>query len=152
MAKSIELNNNIYWAPNSVVINSTGTTLADIFNSSNKIKANYLDLSGLATVATSGSYNDLSNKPTIPTADSGLTNDRYVRFDTASQGLNSTQKSNARTNIGAGTSNFSGNYNDLSNKPTVDQTYNASSANAQSGTAVASAIASAITTTLNTPV
>ena len=30
---------------------------------------------------------------------------RYVRFDTASQGLNSTQKSNARTNIGAGTGN-----------------------------------------------
>jgi hypothetical protein len=26
------------------------------------------DVSGLATVATSGSYNDLSNKPTIPAA------------------------------------------------------------------------------------
>ena len=72
-----------------------------------------------ATVATSGSYNDLSNKPTIPSADSGLTNDRYVRFDTSSQGLSSTQKSNARANIGAGTSSFSGNYNDLSNKPTI---------------------------------
>jgi len=31
--------------------------------------------SGLSTVATSGSYNDLTNKPTIPTATSGLTND-----------------------------------------------------------------------------
>lgn len=31
--------------------------------------------SGLATVATSGSYNDLSNKPTIPTTTSELTND-----------------------------------------------------------------------------
>lgn len=31
--------------------------------------------SGLATVATSGSYNDLSNKPSIPTATSDLTND-----------------------------------------------------------------------------
>lgn len=29
----------------------------------------------MATVATSGSYNDLSNKPTIPTATSDLTND-----------------------------------------------------------------------------
>ena len=54
----------------------------------------------------------------IPTSDSNLTNDRYVRYDTASQGLNSTQQSNARTNIGAGTSNFSGSYNDLTNKPT----------------------------------
>lgn len=34
----------------------------------------------------------------------------------------------------------SGSYADLSNKPTIDQTYNASSANAQSGTAVASAV------------
>ncbi len=34
-------------------------------NSSNKLAAS--NVSGLATVATSGSYNDLSNKPTIPT-------------------------------------------------------------------------------------
>lgn len=32
-------------------------------------------ITGLATVATSGSYNDLSNKPTIPTKVSQLTND-----------------------------------------------------------------------------
>ena len=37
----------------------------------------------------------------------------------ANQGLSDTEKSNARTNIGAGTSSFSGNYNDLSNKPTI---------------------------------
>lgn len=35
----------------------------------------------------------------------------------ASQGLSETEKSNARANIGAGTSNFSGSYNDLSNIP-----------------------------------
>nr|DAN14824.1 MAG TPA: structural protein [Caudoviricetes sp.] len=37
----------------------------------------------------------------------------------ASQGLTDTEKSNARTNIGAGTSNFSGSYDDLTNKPTT---------------------------------
>lgn len=37
----------------------------------------------------------------------------------ANQGLSDTEKGNARTNIGAGTSNFSGNYNDLTNKPTI---------------------------------
>lgn len=37
----------------------------------------------------------------------------------ANQGLTSTEQSNARTNIGAGTSSFSGSYNDLSNKPTL---------------------------------
>lgn len=37
----------------------------------------------------------------------------------ASQDLTDTEKSNARANIGAGTSSFSGSYNDLSNKPTI---------------------------------
>lgn len=37
----------------------------------------------------------------------------------ASQGLTTTEKSNARTNIGAGTSSFSGSYPDLTNKPTI---------------------------------
>lgn len=37
----------------------------------------------------------------------------------ANQGLTDTEKSNARANIGAGTSNFSGSYNDLTNKPTI---------------------------------
>lgn len=37
----------------------------------------------------------------------------------ASQGLSSTEQANARANIGAGTSSFSGSYNDLSNKPTI---------------------------------
>lgn len=55
----------------------------------------------LAAVALSGNYNDLSNKPTIPTKASWNYDDRYVRFDTASQGLTDTEKANARTNIGA---------------------------------------------------
>ena len=37
----------------------------DVITSSNKLSASLV--SGLATVATTGSYNDLSNKPTIPT-------------------------------------------------------------------------------------
>ena len=41
-----------------------------------------------------------------------------VHFD-ASQSLSAAQKSQARTNIGAGTSSFSGNYDDLDNKPTI---------------------------------
>lgn len=40
----------------------------------------------------------------------------YVKY--TAQTLTDGQKSQARLNIGAGTSNFSGNYNDLSNKPT----------------------------------
>lgn len=38
-----------------------------------------------------------------------------------SQTLTASQKEQARTNIGAGTSNFSGNYNDLTNKPDIPE-------------------------------
>ena len=38
---------------------------------------------------------------TVPTSDSDLTNNRYVRYDTNAQGLNSTNQNNARTNIDA---------------------------------------------------
>lgn len=44
--------------------------------------------------------------------------DRCVSID--SQTLSDTLKAQARTNIGAGTSNFSGSYNDLTNTPTID--------------------------------
>lgn len=120
----------------------------------------YSDLSGkptLATVATSGSYNDLSNKPTIPAAvavkgdaettyrtgnvnltkaNIGLGNvGNFKAVSTvASQGLSDTEKSNARTNIGAGTSSFSGSYNDLSNKPTIPTVNNGQLTIQQNGT------------------
>ena len=42
----------------------------DKITSSNKLSASLV--SGLATVATSGSYNDLSNRPTIPTVNNGM--------------------------------------------------------------------------------
>ena len=121
-------------------------------DSHSHIKSEITDFPTLATVATSGLYNDLSNKPTIPTKTSQLTNDSGFITSTpvtsvagktgavtlsksdvglgnvgnfkavstvASQNLTDTEKSNARTNIGAGTSSFSGNYADLSNTPTI---------------------------------
>lgn len=45
-------------------------------------------------------------------------------------------------------STFSGSFNDLTDKPTVDQTYSATSSNAQSGKAVASAISGKADTSL----
>lgn len=47
----------------------------------------------------------------------------------AGQGLTEDEKANARTNIGVGTSSFSGDYNDLSNKPVVDTTLSSTSTN-----------------------
>lgn len=91
--------------------------------------------SSLATVATSGSYNDLSDKPSIPAAQ---VNSDWNSSSGVSQILNKPMLATVAT---------TGDYDDLINKPsipaavTVDQTYNASSTNAQSGTAVAEAVA-----------
>ena len=40
-------------------------------NGTQFLPSDYATLSGLSTVATSGSYNDLTNKPTIPTVNNG---------------------------------------------------------------------------------
>ena len=61
---------------------------------------------------------------------SSVTNGQVLSYDSTAQKWENTTP-------------FSGNYNDLTNKPTiptVDQSYSASSTNAQSGTAVANAI------------
>jgi len=57
----------------SVVTNSAGTAALTYNDSSGQFSYTPPDLSGYSTF--SGSYNDLSNKPTIPTATSQLTND-----------------------------------------------------------------------------
>ena len=49
--------------------NKISTFYQEKLSSTNKLSTDYI--SGLATVATSGSYNDLSNKPTIPTVNNG---------------------------------------------------------------------------------
>lgn len=54
---------------------------------------------------------------TLPTKSSWNYDDRYVRFDTDQQGLTELEQIYARINIGAGTSSFSGSYNDLTDKP-----------------------------------
>lgn len=96
---------------------------------------------GAGTSNFSGNYNDLSSKPTIPTSTSQLTNDSgfltqhqsldgYAKTtdipttlaelsgDASHRTVTDTEKStwNAK-------SNFSGNYNDLTNKPTIPSAY-----------------------------
>lgn len=58
-----------------------------------------------------------------------------VKYTT--QTLTDAQKTQARTNIGAGTSSFSGNYNDLSNKPTIPTVNNGVLTIQKNGTDVA---------------
>ena len=57
-------------ATNETIDITVPTKTSDLTNDSNFVQS-----SDLATVATSGSYNDLDNKPTIPSKTSDLTND-----------------------------------------------------------------------------
>ena len=66
----------------------------------------------LAAVATSGSYNDLTNKPTIPAAPGTLnTNNSTAQSVSSSEALSGTVKLHKVSKTGS--------YNDLTNKPTI---------------------------------
>ena len=84
-------------------------------------KANSADL---ATVATSGSYNDLTNKPTIPAAQ---VNSDWSANSGVAQILNKPTLATVAT---------SGSYNDLSNKPTIPTVNNATLTIQKNGTTV----------------
>ena len=105
----------------------------------------YAQTSSLATVATTGDYDDLTNKPTIPAAQ---VQSNWNESSSSSKAFiqNKPDLSVYAQSANLATVATSGSYNDLSDKPsipaavTVDQTYDAASTNAQSGVAVASAI------------
>lgn len=123
----------------------TGITSSDVTTALGYTPVNP---SNLATVATSGSYNDLSNKPTIPAAQ---VNSDWNASSGVAQILNkptlgtmaSESASDYTPTSGLATVATTGAYSDLSGTPTiptVDQTYDGTSTNAQSGVAVAQAI------------
>lgn len=98
--------------------------------------AEILNKPTLATVATSGSYNDLSNKPDLSvyaeSADLATVATTGAYSDLTGTPTIPTATSDLTNDSGFITS---------ADLPTVDQTYDATSANAQSGTAVAGAVA-----------
>ena len=128
-------------ATGAVVTNAVKTTPQSLSDTQKQQVRNNI---GAGTSSFDGDYNSLTNKPTIPTKTSQLKNDsHYITANeapvqsvdgatgdvvtnavkTTTQTLTDTQKQQARTNIGAGTSNFSGSYDDLSNKPTIPDPY-----------------------------
>lgn len=156
-------------ATGAVVTNAVKTTPQSLSDTQKQQVRNNI---GAGTSSFDGDYNSLTNKPTIPTKTSQLTNDsgfitdaaltgyakttdiptktsqldndsHYITANeapvqsvdgatgdvvtnavkTTTQTLTDAQKQQARTNIGAGTSNFSGSYDDLSNKPTIPDPY-----------------------------
>ena len=94
----------------------------------NGLLAQKANTSSLATVATSGSYNDLTNKPNIPDV-----SDYYTKEETYSQ-----NEVNSLLSLKADTSSLatvatSGDYDDLLNKPTIPAAQVNSDWNASSG-------------------
>ena len=83
-----------------------------ITNSVNDL-TNYTKTSDLSSVATSGSYNDLSNKPTVPTKTSDLTNNSGF-ITNAVNNLTNYTKTTDLSSVAT-----SGSYNDLTNKPNI---------------------------------
>lgn len=78
-------------------------------------------LDNLASVASSGSYNDLDDKPNIPTKVSELTNDKNYLVAETDPTVPAHVKAITEANITSwnSKSDFSGDYVDLSNKPTI---------------------------------
>ena len=121
---------------------SLPTKTSDLTNDGSDGTSAYVEADGLATVATTGAYSDLSGTPTIPTATSDLTNDSG--FITSSS---LPTKTSDLTNDGAdGTSTYveaddlatvatSGSYTDLTNTPTIPAAQVNSDWSANSGVA-----------------
>lgn len=144
----------------SVGLNQLDSTIVNALNNINN-KANTADL---AAVAFSGSYNDLTNKPTIPTKTSELTNDSNfvsnTSYATASTGgvvkvgsgllitngvlsatgggtADAVEWDNVLNKPTFSTVATSGSYNDLSNKPTIPTVNNGTLTIKKNGTNVA---------------
>ena len=87
------------------------------------LSSTYATINSLATVATSGSYNDLTNKPTIPTVDSALssTSTNAIQnkvVNTALAGKANATHTHASGDItGLATVAISGMYSDLTGTP-----------------------------------
>ena len=101
------------------IATSFGSTPSDSKVPSEKLTKNSLDAkadtSSLATVATTGDYDDLTDKPTIPSKISDLTNDSDFIETSSTSGLIKNDGTIDTTSY----STFSGSYNDLSGKPTI---------------------------------
>lgn len=98
------------------------TRTSQLTNDGSDGTSTYVEADDLATVATSGSYDDLTNKPTIPTKTSQLDNDSGFLtsesdpvFSASAAATITSQDITDWDNK----SDFSGNYNDLTNKPAI---------------------------------
>lgn len=116
--------------PQSVTDLSDGANYVTRTNLNDSL-GNYVPKSGyLATVATSGSYNDLSNKPTVDAAVWGKISGTLANQTDLKTALDAKADKTSLATVAT-----SGSYNDLSNKPTIPEAQVQSDWNATSGMA-----------------
>lgn len=118
--KNTAFNKNFETNAANIKINGT----AAVGTSSNVARADHVhptDTTRAAASDLTAHTGDTNNPHNVTKAQVGLGNvGNFKAVSTvANQGLTDTEKSAARANIGAGTSSFSGSYNDLTNKPTL---------------------------------
>ena len=92
---------------------STWNGKQDVIDSSHKLSADLVDDTSSTNKFFSGNYNDLTNKPIIPSNTSDLTNDSGFIDNTVNNLTNYTLSSSLSSVA------TSGSYSDLSNKPTI---------------------------------
>ena len=125
-----------------LVLQTTGTSTTDVMsqNSVTDALSNKANSSDLATVATSGSYSDLSNTPTIPSVVQATGSSTT---DVMSQSAVTTSLSNKVDSSSLATVATSGSYSDLSNTPNVPsvvQTTGSSTTDTMSQDAITTAL------------
>lgn len=104
---TIEVNGTAQTITNKTVDISVPTKTSELTNDGSDNTSTYVEADELATVATSGSYNDLLNTPTIPAAQ---VNSDWSANSGVAQILNKPTLATVAT---------SGDYGDLLNKPTI---------------------------------
>lgn len=120
--------NNITGAASTITDDNLATDRALIANSSGKVAVSNVTSTELGYLdgVTSNVQTQLDKKlekAPVTSVDGEIGAVVTNAVKTTSQSLNDAQKQQARTNIGAGTSSFSGSYNDLTDKPTIPDPY-----------------------------
>lgn len=138
---NITISNNVISATDTTYTAGSNITISGgVISAASQVQADY-------SQSDSNAVDYIKNKPTIPTATSDLNNDSG--FITSSD-VPSAQVQSDWNETNSSSAAYIVNKPTIPTVPTTDQTYNSSSTNPQSGTAVAGALATVTLSTLNT--
>lgn len=133
-----------YWTNDTGYITSAAlpTATSDLTNDGSDGMSTYVEADELATVATSGDYNDLINKPATPTVNDATITIQRNSATVDSFTVNASQNKSINIVIPTKTSDLTNDSNFITSAdlPTIDSTLSTSSTNAVENQAIANAI------------